>query len=705
MKKHCICLVGEWGAGLSLLSGVLLDFDARSVFGDVGMMMQCDPDRRQRLAGFAECFERGAYADAERWIRPLVESADADGETLFALAQVVFRQGRREDAVALMEDLLVQDPVQAVYHNDYGVMLGALERWGDAESAHRVALVLDGANVDARFNLALALFRQQRDDDALIVLDELQRLAPAFAEQYVLRGELLQSKKQHADAVAAYSRAVELGLERVDVMVNLGLALSDAGNKEEALALLATVDGLADEDAAASFSLGNLLRDQGKLDDAIACYRKAVALCPEFAEAHNNLGLVLQSQGDLVGAEVAFACALAAAPGLGAAHNNMGNARIRQGRMDLALACFRKAIELSPDSAEAWNNLGETYYCLLRLDEAGGAFRQALSIRSDCHEARLNLGILLLLKGDFERGWDYYETRWEMPRRRDNRPRFTQPEWAGEPLDGKALLIYVEQGMGDNLQFVRFLPELRRRYPRARLYYWGLRPLLRLFEELAVRHGFELLPETVAGGVPLIDYHIALLSIPRVLGTRLETLPATVPYLVPPVDLTAKWSGRFAALAGLRVGLVWAGGDVYQFDVFRTLSLHALRPLFDIEGICWVSLQKGPAAAQIEVEGLRPRMQDWMDEVDDFADTAAIVSHLDLVISVDTSVAHLAGAMGKSIWLLNRFNTDWRWMLDRSDSPWYPTMRIFRQASFGDWGSVVASVVDALRQHCAAKVG
>ncbi|SDI03811.1 tetratricopeptide repeat protein [Propionivibrio dicarboxylicus] len=669
------------------------------------MMMQYGPDRRQRLMRFAECFDRGAYEEAEEWIRPLFDSAGADGEALFALAQVVFRQGRRDEAVALMERLLALDPVQAVYHNDYGVMLGTLERWPDAEAAHRVALVLDGANVDARFNLALALFRQQRDGEALTVLDELQRLAPSFAEQYVLRGELLQSKKQHADAVAAFSRAVELGLERADVLVNLGLALSDAGNKNEALALLVTVDGLAGDDATASFSLGNLLRDQGKLDEAIRCYRKAVALRPDFAEAHNNLGLVLQAQGDTVGAEVAFACALSAAPDMGAAHNNMGNARIKQGQMDLALACFRKAIELSPDSAEAWNNLGETYYCLLCLDEAEAAFLQALSIRSDCHEARLNLGILLLLKGDFERGWDYYETRWEMPRRRENRPRFVQPEWTGEPLDGKALLIYVEQGMGDNLQFVRFLPELRHLYPNARLYYWGLRPLMRLFDDLATRYGIELLPETVAGGVPPIDYHIALLSIPRCLGTTLETLPAAVPYLAPPNDLQAKWCDRMRALSGFRVGLVWAGGDVYQFDVFRTLSLCSLMPLFDIEGISWVSLQKGPAAGQIEVEGVKGRLADWMDEVDDFADTAAIVSQLDLVISVDTSVAHLAGAMGKPVWLLNRFNTDWRWMLDRADSPWYPTMRIFRQASFGDWGSVVASVVDALRQCCVAHRG
>lgn len=658
-------------------------------------------NRQQIFSRLIESLGQSEYGDAEHWARQALEADANDAQALYGLAQAVYQQGRPAEAVELMSRLLDLDPLQPAFYNDHGVMLGALDNWVEAEAAYRMALTLDPVHVDARFNLALALFRQKRADDALDVLDTLEQQAPGFAEQFVLRGEILQSGKRYADAVTAYSKAIDLGLQRADVLVNLGTALSDAGNKESAFTLLAKAGNLESEDAATNFYLGNLFRDQGNQDEALRCFRKAVALYPEFAEAHNNLGLLLQAQGDAAGAEAAFQRALAVAPELGAVHANVGNARLRQGQMDLALACFRKAIELSPDSAEAWNNLGETLYCLQRLSEAEEAFRRALEIKPDCDEAELNLGILLLLRGDFEHGWLCYEKRWEMPVRRQHRPRFAQPEWAGECLDGKSLLIYVEQGMGDNLQFVRFLPVLREKYPDARLYYWGLRPLARLFSGLAERYGIELLPESIPGGVPPIDFHIALLSIPRCLGTRLETIPASVPYLEPSENLVSAWAKRMTGLKGKRVGLVWAGGEIYQFDVFRTLPLSELKPLFDVPGIDWVSLQKGAAAAQIAEVGGSGTISDWMSEVEDFADTAAIIANLDLVISVDTAVLHLAGAMGKPVWLLNRFNTDWRWQRTRSDSPWYPTLRVFRQAVFGDWGSVVGAVGEALTRFVA----
>lgn len=657
--------------------------------------------RQQEIARLASCFGNGDLAGAERIAQRLFIADRQDEEALHLLAQIVFRQGRAAEAVTLMKELFGLDPMQAGYHNDYGVMLASLGRWPDAEAAHRMSLVLDPAGVDARHNLALALFRQDKHEEALAVLDVLLQQAPDFAEQYVLRGEILQAAKRYVEAVVAYAKAVELGLQSAEVLGKLGMALSDSGNKDEAFTLLAKSGELDSEDAATNFYLGNLFREQGKLDDAAEYFQKAIDSSPEFAEAHNNLGLVRQAQGDNQAAEAAFAKGLSASPGLSALHNNMGNSQLQRGRMDIALACFRKATELAPESFEAWNNLGETCYRLQRLDEAEDCYRKALAINPDCVGAELNLGILLLLRGDFAGGWRHYEKRWDMPHIRDRRPRFAQPEWLGEPLDGKALLIYVEQGMGDNIQFVRYLRVLRDRYPAARIYYWGLKPLVRLFADLAASCGVELLPETIPGGVPPIDYHIALLTIPERLGTTLDTIPADVPYLAPPSGLAGKWAQRLAGLKGKKVGLVWASGETYQFHMFRTMQLAQLARLLDVPGISWVSLQKGSGAAQIEAEGLSGRIVNLMDEVEDFADTAAIIANLDLVISVDTSVPHLAGAMGVPVWLLDRFDTDWRWLLGRSDSPWYPTMRIFRQTSFGDW----ASVVDPAARALAAWVG
>lgn len=658
-------------------------------------MTDTNNDKEQIVSGIAASFRAGDFQQAERLARRL--GAEGNNEqALYLVAQAIYKQNRYAEAVRTMEALLALNPMSAAYHNDYGVMLAALGRWAEAETAHRMSLVLDKTGLDARFNLALVLLRQQKGEAALEALDELQNAAPEFAEQYALRGEVLQSLKRPVEAVVALSKALELGLRNAEILAHLGAALSDAGNKDEAFALLAQAGALDSEDAAANFHLGRLFREQGDLAKAAKHFSKAVEAFPDFAEAQNNLGLVMQAQGDHAGAEAAFKRALQAAPEMAAVHNNLGNTRLQQGNMELALACFRKAVKLSPDLAAAWNNLGETCYRLQLLDEAEAAYRKALAIDPGQGEAELNLGILLLLRGDFAEGWKYYERRWDMPHVRAKRPRFTQPEWAGEPLDGKTLLVYVEQGMGDNLQFIRFLRVLRDRYPSARIYYWGLRPLTRLFAEFAADCKVEILPETIPGGVPQIDYHIALLSIPRHLGTTLDTIPPQDPPLQPPEELVARWRERLSGLKGKKVGLVWASGETYLFHMFRTMRLAQLKPLLDIEGISWVSLQKGGASQQIEAEGLAGRIYDAMGEVEDFADTAAIIANLDLVLSVDTSVAHLAGAMGAPVWLLDRFDTDWRWLLNRSDSPWYPSLRIFRQTSFANWDSVVSEVHSAL---------
>lgn len=364
--------------------------------------------------------------------------------------------------------------------------------------------------------------------------------------------------------------------------------------------------------------------------------------------------------------------------------------------MEGAIESFKRALEINPNSAEAWNNLGNVYFRLHRLDEARDAYRRSLNLKPDYYEADLNLGILLLLEGNLAEGWQRYESRWRMPGVEEKRPKFAQPEWDGSPLKGRTLLVYSEQGMGDNLQFVRYLPLLRQRYPDSKIYFWCLEPLSRLFHDCATSWGIDALPPVVVGGLPPIDVQIALLTVPYRLGTVLETIPGDVPYISASPALVDKWAARLAGLPGKKVGVVWASGEIYAFHKFRTVRLKQLQSLLDVPGVSWVSLQKGSGASQIAEEGLGDRILDLMNEVEDFADTAAIIANLDLVISVDTSVPHLAGAMGVPVWLLDRFDTDWRWLLERTDSPWYPSMRIFRQVEFGDWVPVMGNAAAAL---------
>jgi tetratricopeptide (TPR) repeat protein len=642
------------------------------------------------------CCVAGRLSDAEHAARRLVEADGNDEVAVHLLAQVLNQQGAFAEALEWMRHLLELNPLHAMYHNDYGVMLAALGRWPEAEAAHRMSLLIDSSGVDTRFNLALMLFRQKKAAEALAELDILGERAGDFADMHALRAEILIAEGHLEEAVIAVSNAVERGVERVEVLVALSTALSRAGCDDEAEQLLARALQIAPEDAAVNYILGNRSLLKGKTAEAGACFRQAIASQPGFAEAHNSLGLVLLDSGDIAAAAAAFKHALGAVPGLGEVHRNLGICFVKQGQIEAALASFLKAVKFSPESHEAWNSLGEALSRLQRLNEAESAFRKALAINPDSIEAGVNLGTLLLLRGDFGEAWAWYEKRWELPVIRDNRPHFPQPEWAGEPLDGKALLIYAEQGMGDNLQFVRYLQVLRERYPTARLYYWCLKPLFRLFSSYAVRCGVELLPETVQGAIPPIDYQVALLTVPGRIGTTLGTMPVDVPYLMPPDDLIEKWATKLAGLKGKKVGLVWGSGESFRFHTFRSMHLQQLKPLLEVGGVSWVSLQKGGAEGQIASEGLCGRMLDLMDGAEDFADTAAIIANLDLVISVDTSVPHLAGAMGVPVWLLDRFDTDWRWLLDRTDSPWYPTMRIFRQTSFADWNSVVPRVVEAL---------
>ncbi|MQY51573.1 tetratricopeptide repeat protein [Rhodocyclus tenuis] len=647
------------------------------------------------LTQAVEQFVAGNLLRAEELCSPLAEGTDNE-HAIYLLAQIKSRLGRTESALDLMQRLLDIDPMQSRYHNDSGAILAAQGRWAEAEAAYRMATALDSHNDDARFNLALALLRTKRLGEARSELDRLMRDTAPNADFFSLNGELLRAEGRPHEAVEALNAAIAMGVDNSDVYVNLGLAQEDLSLYDAAFDNFTRAGSIDPGDAAACFYLGNLHRGQGRLDEAAECYRKALLLRPDFSEVHNNLGLVLQAKDESEMADACFKQALALDPGLDAAHNNLGSSLLRQGWMERAIESFQQALEVNPASAESWNNLGNVYFRLRRLGEAEHAYRRSLALKPGYIEADLNLGLLLLLRGEFPEGWQRYENRWEMPGVCEHRPRFPEPEWTGDALGERTLLVYREQGMGDNLQFIRYLPLLRALHPQAKIYFWTLAPLHALFAENARAWGVEILPENLPNGVPPIDVQVALLTLPRLLKTDLASIPAGVPYLHAPAPQALAWRERLAGLPGLKVGIVWASGEIYAFHRFRTVHLRQFLPLLSIEGVSWVSLQKGKASTQIAEEGLTGRIFDPMGEVDDFAGTAAIIESLDLVISVDTSVPHLAGALGKPVWLVDRFDTDWRWLLERSDSPWYPGMRIFRQKTFGEWAPVFQEVAASL---------
>jgi Flp pilus assembly protein TadD len=430
--------------------------------------------------------------------------------------------------------------------------------------------------------------------------------------------------------------------------------------------------------------LGVLAGQTGRTDLAAELIGRAIARAPGCAAYHANLGNVLREQGDLPAATASFRRALALRPDFPEAHNNLGTALQELGEPEPALACFRRALALRPDYADALGNLGNALRDLGLAEAAVSCLRQAVRLRPGLAPAHHNLALALLACGEMAEGWQEYEWRWQAPPLAGSQRAWARPQWHGEAAPGRTLLIHAEQGFGDTLQFCRLAPLAASRFARVILEVPP--PLVRLVRTL---RGVD---QVVAAGdaLPAFDLQCPMLSLPRALGTTLEGIPATVPYLHADAAEAAVWRARLGG-PGLRVGLAWAGNPrrhlraVAAVDRRRSLPPELLAPLLAQPGPRFVSLQKDgpPALADAKVI-------DLMAEVHDFAATAALIENLDLVISVDTAVAHLAGALGRPVWLLDRFDSCWRWLGARRDSPWYPTLRRYRQPRWGDWASVVA---------------
>ena len=492
-------------------------------------------------------------------------------------------------------------------------------------------------------------------------------------------------------AIGAHQRAVAIAPDHPDSHLTLARALRDQHRFREAAESFRRVIKLRPSDLQAQIGLGAMLHQAGELSAATEAYVRALQLKPDCAEAFTNLGLVCQDLGDFALAVELQRQAIAVAPGMADAHNNLGSALSKQGNTEDALACFRRALALKPDHAGAHYNIGHLFANRGDLMAAETWYRRALAYKPQSGTLRFYLGVLHLLQGRFSPGWQEYEFRWGSRHLRDAKRTFSQPQWRGEPLGGDSILLYAEQGLGDTMQFVRYAPLVAARGGRVLLEVQaGLRRLIA---------GMEGWGQVLSQGDPLPDFRwqCPLMSLPLAFKTELASIPGSVPYLRANDGEVERWSERLQG-SELRVGVAWAGNSKHPRESMRSIPLAALAPLTAVEGTRFYSLQKGPAAAQIR--GLPSRMMviDLDAEQKDFADTAAIVANLDLVISIDTSVAHLAGALGKPVWVLLHHVPDWRWLLCREDSPWYPTARLFRKSVIEDWQAVVHRLRDEIEK-------
>jgi tetratricopeptide (TPR) repeat protein len=601
--------------------------------------------------------------------------------------------GRHAEALASYDAVLSLRPdfVEALVNR--GIAHFELGHFDEALADYDRAISLRPNNADALSNRGNALDRLQRLDEALASYNGALNLQPHHAEVLYNRGVALHKLKRLDEAVASFDSALALRPDYREALIGRGAALQDQNKLDQALQSFERAIALHPDNAEALVNRGAALHELGRSDEALRSFEQALAFEPDNVEALTNRGVVLHDLARFDEALANHDDAVAARPNDAALLNNRGVTLHKLRRLEDALASHDSALAARPDYAEAFANRGVTLYDLKRFDEALASYDSALALRPDYADAHFFKSLSSLVTGDFERGWTEYEWRRKAPAARLTERGFPQPLWRGEDIGGKTILLHSEQGFGDSIQFCRYVPLVAAR--GARVVMEVEAPLCGLMKGLAGA------TQVVAKGDPLPNFDIQcpLPSLPLAFKTRLETIPSDAPYLRVPEQALQHWSGLLGPKRRLRIGLAWAGNAKHVRDRERSMGLRDLLPLLDIEA-SFVSLQKEVRSGETEML-TNCNMRRFGEQLGDFSDTAALISQLDLVISVDTSVAHLAGALGKPAWILLTHAPDWRWLLDRNESPWYPAARLFRQSDGREWGSVIAQVRDALRRFTA----
>jgi tetratricopeptide (TPR) repeat protein len=513
----------------------------------------------------------------------------------------------------------------------------------------------------------------------------------ASLQQLLERAIDLHRTGQFTDAERFYQQVLQAKPDHFDALHMLGVVRYQQGRHSEALDLVGAALTARPGSAWALSTRGVVLQHLKRYAEAVASFDQALAITPDDAEALNNRGNALQELKRYDQALADYDQALAIRPDFAGAHNNRGNVLQQMTRYDQALASYDQALALAPHDVQALHNRGAALQALNRQAEAVASYERALAVEPDNADVQWSESLARLSLGDFRNGWPKFESRWHTSDV-SSRQRFPQPLWLGDDsLAGKTILLYAEQGLGDAIQFVRYVPLVAARGGKVVLaVHAELKPLLRGLAGAGVFGEGEPLPG--------FDLRCPLLSLPLAFGTTLETIPAQIPYLEAPPERLARWTPRLPP-GSRRVGLVWSGNPAHQNDRNRSIAFERLAPLLSVAGVQFVSLQKDVRESDAQALRRQPGVVDLGPALDDFADAAAVVSQLDLVITVDTAAAHLAGAMGKPVWILLPFSPDWRWLLDREDSPWYPSARLFRQPTIDDWASVVTRVAQELARH------
>ena len=544
----------------------------------------------------------------------------------------------------------------------------------------------------AMFQQALILHQRGQLTQAKTLYEDILKILPKHFDALHLLGVIASQTRNPQLAVELMDKAIKINPNVAEIYSNRGVALKDLKHFDAALASYDRAITLRPDYAEVYNNRGNVFKILKQLDAALANYDKAITLRPDYAEAYNNRGNALKDLKQFDSALASFDKAIALKPDYAGAYNNRGITLTVLNQLNSAIACFDKAIALKPRYAEAYNNRGNVLKDHKQLDAALASYDEAIILEPNYAEAHWNKSLLLLLLGEFDKGWKEYAWRWKWDDFPSQKRKYNQPLWNGkESLVGKTILLHSEQGLGDAIQFSRYAKMVSDL--GARVILEAGKPLLNLFSTLSG------VSQLVGKGsaVPSFDFHCPLLSLPLAFKTQIDSIPSSIPYLFSDPEKASRWRIKLGERYKPRIGLVWSGSTTHKNDQNRSILLAELIKHLPDQYL-YVSLQKEVRYEDEEILISRPDILHFENELTDFSDTAALCDLMDVIISVDTSVAHLAGALGKEVWILLPYVPDWRWLLDRNDSPWYPTAKLYRQEVIGDWDGVLEKVKSDLMQ-------
>jgi tetratricopeptide (TPR) repeat protein len=639
----------------------------------------------------------GRLDSAQRIYEQILQYQPTHLDTLVAAARLNHQLGRVEHAIEYMRRAVAVAPDRTDILANLGMLQAMTERFDEALPTLRRALALNPKLPEVHNNLGNVL-RQKGDlPGAIAAYQTALHHAPNYVDAQVNLGIALVSANDPQAAIPVLQRAAGMAPENIDVRVNLGEALRREGRNAEAIPLFQAAMAKRPNEAEIPALLGQALIGVGDVRGAIEAYQRAVSLNPNHAEALSYMSVAYAIANDLDAAYQAAGRAVQIKPTSGEVQNNWGHILQKLGRADEAIAAYRESLKLTPHYPEPQNNIASTLWDTGKFEEALAEMHKASAMSPGHAAIDANLGMMMLTLGDFENGWRVYEARLEViPGVLDKQT--AKPRWDGSDPAGKTIVLESEQGFGDSIQFARYVPMLAAR--GARVIVQCQPHLKRLLQTVAGVGQIVLADEPL----PQFDAYARMLSLPGLFNTDLATIPASVPYVSADPLRVVEFRERLAAEPpGFKVGIAWAGNPVHGNDRDRSIAMQALAPLALVPGIRFFSLQKGEASRQAQLPLGDATVIDWTNDLTDFADTAALVQNLDLVISIDSAVAHLAGALAAKTWVLVQYVPDWRWLLNRTDSPWYPTMRLFRQSIKGSWNEPIAQMAEGLRDLAAGR--